>query len=112
MINPEAVFDAPSAKRIYMPTLKETHQADEIAKLRADVEKLKKQLETEKKKYRNLRYQNKKLRLACGLKVRVYKKSSCLQHYKPGMTGAQLAKAAGCSIRHALDIKKRFLENT
>ena len=119
MINPEAVFDAPSAKRIHMPTLKETHQADEIAKLREQVSalaletrKLKNQLAYEKKKYRNLQIKTRNLALATGIQINECKKSRIIEKYKKGMTGTELAKLAGCSVRYANFIKQQFLENT
>lgn len=54
-----------------------------------------------KRQVRNLQNENSRLRALTGVKKRNSKKAECVKHYRPGMTGGQLAKLAGCSVRYA-----------
>lgn len=54
-----------------------------------------------KRQVRNLQNENCRLRALTGVKKRNSKKAECLKHYRPGITGGQLAKLAGCTVRYA-----------
>lgn len=66
--------------------------------LKAEIERLKKQV-------RKLQCENSTLRGLTGRKKRRVRKNAVLAAYKPGMTGAELAKIAGCSVRYANYVK-------
>ena len=70
--------------------------------LKAEIEQLKKQV-------RKLQCENSTLRALTGRKKRKARKNAIIKHYKEGITGAQLAELAGCSLRYA-NFVKRMIE--
>lgn len=91
---------------INMPTLAESQLLKRISELESEVEKLKLSAAADKKQRRKLQNENSRLRAITGACVRSSKKNSCIEQYKDGMTGSQLAAVAKCGVRYANQIIK------
>jgi hypothetical protein len=69
----------------------------------------KKRIKQLEKQVRKLQNENAALRALTGRVRRKSRKNKVLDAYKPGITGAELAKIAGCTVRYANQVK-RFIE--
>lgn len=66
----------------------------EYLSMKAEIRQLKQQV-------CKLQKENSALRLALGRKKRNVKKASCIKHYRPGISGVELAKLANCTPAYA-----------
>lgn len=66
----------------------------EYLSMKAEIRQLKQQV-------RKLQKENSALRLVSGRKKRNGKKASCIKHYRPGISGVELAKLADCTPAYA-----------
>lgn len=62
---------------------------------------LKAEIESLRHRNRKLECENSRLRAMTGCKRRKSRKSACIENYKEGMTGQQLATLSDCSVRYA-----------
>ena len=86
---------------INIPTITESHLLKRIAELESDLLQLKSEYAARKRRCRKLENENSRLRSMTGVCVRNSKKNNCINNYRAGMTGSQLASVSKCSVRYA-----------